>query len=169
VAAPLLAADGGNLAAVFATLRHIREDSTELDAAIEAAFPGARLDVPIPEQHASFTLTFPDLPRRGFAAHELSDGTLHFLALLGALLSYRLPPLIVLNEPEASLHPDLLPAIAGVIATAARRTQILVVTHSNALAAALEAETGAPAREVLRQDGATRIAGLTRLGQFEDE
>lgn len=169
VTAPLLNADGSNLAAVFATLRHIRGDSVDLDAAIENAFPGARLDVPMPEEDATFSMTFPDLPKRPFAQRELSDGTLQFLGLLGALLSYRLPPLVALNEPETSLHPSLLPALAKTIARAAERTQIWVVTHSRELADALAAETGVLAREVVRRDGATWLEGLSPLGIFPDD
>lgn len=169
VTAPLLNADGSNLAAVFATLRHIRGESVDLDAAIESAFPGAKLDVPMPEEDATFSITFPDLPRRPFAPRELSDGTLQFLALLGALLSYRLPPLVALNEPETSLHPSLLPALAKTIARAAERTQIWVVTHSRELADALTSETGVMAREVVRRDGATWLEGLSPLGVFQDE
>jgi len=169
VTAPLLAADGSNLAAVFATLRHIREDSVDLDAAIEDAFPGARLDVPMPEQTARFSLTFPDLPHRPFGATELSDGTLHYLALMGALLSYRLPPLIALNEPETSLHPQLLPALARLIARAAERTQVWVVTHSRILADALAEEAGIQPREVIRKDGGTWLDGLSQVGIFADD
>ncbi|GLQ55637.1 AAA family ATPase [Devosia nitrariae] len=169
VTSPLLNANGSNLAAVFATLRHIREDSVDLDAAIENAFPGASLDVPMPDQDATFSMTFPDLPKRPFAARELSDGTLQFLALLGALLSYRLPPLVALNEPETSLHPSLLPALAKTIARAAERTQVWVVTHSRELADALAAETGVLAREVVRRDGATWLEGLSPLGIFPDD
>ena len=169
VTSPLLSADGANLAAVFATLRHIREESVDLDDAIEAAFPGARLNVPIPEGSASFSLTFPDVPKRAFGAAELSDGTLHFLALMGALLSYRLPPFIALNEPETSLHPDLLPALAKIIGRAAARTQIWVVTHSEPLADALAAETGVVVRRVIRREGNTWIEGLTQFASFEDE
>lgn len=165
---PFLSADGSNLAAVFATLRHIKQDSADLDHAIEDAFPGARLGVPMPERFASFTLTFPDMPRRPFSAAELSDGTLQFLALMGALLSYRLPPLIALNEPEASLHPELLPALARIIAKAAERTQVWVVTHSHVLADALQDQTGIIPREVIRQDGGTWLAGLNKLGMFAD-
>lgn len=40
---------------------------------------------------------------------ELSDGTLRYLLLTAALFSPRPPPLLVLNEPENSLHPDLIP------------------------------------------------------------
>lgn len=169
VTAPLLDADGGNLAAVFATLTHIRGDTLELDAAIDAAFPGAKLVVPPPGKTAEFSLVFPDLPNRPFGAGELSDGTLQFLALLGALLSYRLPPLIALNEPEASLHPDLLPALARAIAKAAERTQVWVVTHSQILADAIADQTGIVPRTAIRKDGGTSILGLSELGIFADE
>jgi predicted ATPase len=169
VTAPLLDADGANLAAVFATLKHIRQDTVELDAAIEAAFPGARLDAPPPGKFVEFSLTFPDMPNRPFGAAELSDGTLQFLALLGALYSYRLPPLIALNEPEASLHPDLLPALAGAIAKAAERTQVWVVTHSQPLADAIADRTGITPRAAIRKDGGTSIEGLSDLGIFVDD
>lgn len=169
VTAPLLDADGGNLAAVFATLAHIRGDTTDLKEAIENAFPGARLVIPPPGRDARFSMVFPEFPNRPFEQHELSDGTLQFLALLGALLSYRLPPLIALNEPEASLHPDLLPALAQAIAKAATRTQIWVVTHSPLLADAIASETGIASRAVIRRDGGSWIEGLSDIGIFTDE
>lgn len=169
ITSPLLASDGSNLAAVFATLRHIRQETIDLDAAIEAAFPGSELRVPPPEETATFEMVFPETPKRGFRPHELSDGTLQFLALMGALLSYRLPPFIALNEPEASLHPSLLPALASAIAKAAGRAQIVVVTHSEPLAGAIADLTGAQPREVLRDDDGTTIKGLNRFGLFENE
>lgn len=169
ITSPLLHADGSNLAAVFATLRHVRGESVDLDAAVEHAFPGASLIVPAPEDTAAFAMRFPDLPKRQFAAHELSDGTLHYLAPMGALLAYRLPPFIALNEPETSLHPDLLPALASLIVQASARTQLWVVTHSRPLADAIAAQSGITPREVIRQNGATWLAGLTQFGEFEDE
>jgi predicted ATPase len=168
VTSPMLASDGSNLAAVFATLRHIRQDSTDLDEAVETAFPGGRLHVPPPNDFATLSMSFPDLPKRRFDAHELSDGTLQFLALMGALLAYRLPPFIALNEPETSLHHQLLPALAKVIARSAERTQIWVVTHSRDLADLLAQETGTVPREVIRKDGATWLDGLTLAGDLED-
>jgi len=114
-------------------------------------------------------MTFPDMPRRQFGAHELSDGTLQFLALMGALLSYRLPPFIALNEPETSLHPALLPALASSIVKAAERTQVWVVTHSRELADAIAERSGVPPRQVIRRDGATWIEGLSNFGTFPDE
>lgn len=166
--APMLASDAGNLAAVFATLRYVREETVDLDEAIDRAFPGAQLVVPPPGDFATFALTFPETPKRPFAAHELSDGTLQFLALAGALLAYRLPPFIALNEPETSLHPGLIPALAHLIARAAERTQIWVVTHSRELADAISDQTGALPLEVIRKDGATWVEGLSLVG-FDGE
>jgi predicted ATPase len=113
-------------------------------------------------------MQFPDMPRP-FGAHELSDGTLKYLCLLGALMGYRLPSLIALNEPEASLHPALLPPLARLIAQAAQRTRIWIVTHSETLADALYEETGEKARRVVKENGATTIEGLMLSGEFRDE
>lgn len=169
VTSPTLASDGSNLAAVFATLRHVRQESVDLDDAIDQAFPGARLSVPKPETMASFAMSFPDLPKREFGAHELSDGTLQYLALMGALLAYRLPGFIALNEPETSLHPRLLPALAKLIVNAAKRTQIWVVTHSQEFADAIAEESGVRPRQVIRRDGSTWLEGLTLSGDFEED
>jgi len=98
-----------------------------------------------------------------------SDGTLRYLALAGALLSLRLPSFIALNEPESSLHPDLLEPLARLIARAAERTQIWLVTHSERLAAALAKHGGVAPRTVIKKDGETWIEGLKLIGRFDDE
>jgi predicted ATPase len=169
VATPNLASDGSNLAAVFATLAHIRGDTTELDALVAETFPGARLIIPRPEGVASFGMTFPDFPQRIFEAAELSDGTLRFLALAGALMAYRLPPFIALNEPESSLHPDLMEPLGRLVALAAERTQVWLVTHSERLAQAIADSGAGQVRTVIKRDGATTIEGLTKLGTFRDD
>ncbi len=168
VTTPTMASDGSDLAAVFATLAHIRQDTTELDGAVDDAFPGARLVVPEPGREAQFGVSFPDFRGRVFAAAELSDGTLRYLALAGALLGYRLPPFIALNEPETSLHPDLMEPLAGLIARAAARTQVWLVTHSERLAADIAALGVARPRTVLKRDGETWIEGLRLSGTFAD-
>jgi predicted ATPase len=169
ITTPTLSADGRDLAAVLATLSVIREDTTDLDAAIDDAFPGARLDAGEEGSLCQMSLTFPDMPRP-FAAHELSDGTLKYLCLLGALMGYRLPPLIALNEPEASLHPSLLAPLARLIASAAGRARIWIVTHSDELAGHLLEETGKRARRVVKAKGATGMEGLKLSGEYaEDE
>ncbi len=166
VTSPTLSSDGSNLAAVFATLVHIRQDTTDLDRAIEDAFPGAKLVVPNPGRTASFGLIFPDYPKRVFDAGELSDGTLRYLALAGVLLAYRLPAFVALNEPETSLHPDLLDPLARLVARAARRTQLWLVTHSERFAEALVKHGKIKPRIVIKREGETWIEGLRLAGDF---
>jgi len=54
----------------------------------------------------------------------LSDGALRYLLLIAALLTPRPPSLMVLNEPETSLHADLLPALARLIIRASQRSRV---------------------------------------------
>ena len=169
VAAPTLASDGSNLAAVFATLAHIRQDTADLDRMIARAFPGAGLEIPPAERTASFAMRYRDFPHREFEAAELSDGTLRFLGLAGALMAYRLPPFIALNEPESSLHPDLMEPLAEMVRKAAERTQVWLVTHSERLAEAIRKSGDGEVRTVLKKNGATTIDRLTLIGTFREE
>ena len=66
---------------------------------------------------------------------------------------------MVLNEPETSLHPDLLSALGRLIIQAARTTQVWVVAHSTRLIAALEADPSCNSLTLEKELGATRIAG----------
>jgi predicted ATPase len=108
---------------------------------------------------------------RPLRSAELSDGTLRFMLWAAALLSPQPPSLMVLNEPETSLHPDLVRPLARLIRTAADKTQVVVVTHSGAVLDVLEAvpvadaDSGAPATEIrLHKDfGETRVEGLGML------
>jgi len=168
ITTPTLASDGSDLAAALATVKIIRGESPAIDAAIEDAFPGARLSFEFGQGQVALGLRFADLPRT-LAAHELSDGTLAYLALVAALTSYRLPGFIALNEPESSLHPELIRPLARLIANAAERTQVWVVTHSEPLAAALAEEGGIRPRTVVKQEGATWIKGLRLVGTFDDD
>ena len=164
ITTPTLSQDGHDLAAVLATLFVIRRDTADLADAIDDAFPGAQLHAGDEGSWCRLTLKFPDMPR-AFGAHELSDGTLKYLCLLGALMGYRLPSLIALNEPEASLHHSLLPPLARLIGRSARSTRIWIVTHSDVLAEALGDETGKRARRVIKSDGATSIEGVRRISR----
>ena len=168
VTSPTLSSDGSNLAAVFATLVHIRQDVAGLQKMIDDAFAGAELVVPPPERTASFGVIFPEFPGRVFDASELSDGTLRYLALAGTLMAYRLPGFIALNEPETSLHPDLLDPLARLIVQASSRTQIWLVTHSDQLASAMRKHGGVEPRTVVNRGGETWIQGLKLVGDFDD-
>ena len=131
---PVLADDGHDLAAALQT---IREDGRGvLDRAVADAFDGAILDVMVEGGRFDVALHQPGM-LRPLSSAELSDGTLRYLLLVAALLTVDPPPLLVLNEPETSLHPDLLPPLARLIREAAGRSQIMVVSHSGRLVAEL--------------------------------
>ncbi|WP_344307664.1 AAA family ATPase [Fodinicola feengrottensis] len=160
---PVLAHDGADLPAALQTIRETG-DTTGLDAAVDHAFPGSRVEIDVLD--GRFELRFRQHGLlRPLDAAELSDGTLRYLLLTAALLTPRPPELLVLNEPETSLHPDLLPPLAELINTAATRTQLIVVSHSTRLIQALQAG-GSTSTVVLAKDfGETVIQGQGRLDE----
>ena len=158
---PSLAADGGDLAAALQTILEIG-DRDGLQTAIADAFPGCRLEVDTLQPIFGLKLHQPGL-LRPLTAAELSDGTLRYLLLVAALFSPRLPPLLVLNEPENSLHPDLLPPLARLITRVAEGTQVGVVAHAEALITALGEVPGSRLLRLERELGATLLPGQTVL------
>lgn len=161
---PVLADDGADLAAALQTIREIG-DRAALDAAIDDAFPGSRITITGgASMPFEIQMQQPGL-LRALKSAELSDGTLRSLLWVAALLTPRPPPLMVLNEPETSLHPVLLPALARLIIRAARDTQIWVVSHSSRLAAALGESRTCQSIVLEKELGETRIAGQQLLDQ----
>ncbi|MFP6559004.1 AAA family ATPase [Paraburkholderia sp. B3] len=158
---PVLSDDGANLAAALQTIREIG-DSEALDTAVADAFPGARVEIVNHEGRFELALRQQGL-LRPLRAAELSDGTLRYLLLAAALLSPRPPALLVLDEPETSLHPDLLASLARLIARASRHSQVLVVSHAARLVAALEREEGSRSIVLERKLGATALADAEAL------
>jgi predicted ATPase len=158
---PVLPDDGSRLPAALATVQRVG-NARAFHAAIDAAFPGSRVGI---EEDASgmarLVMSQPGLARP-LDARELSDGTLRMILLATALLSPRMPELLVLNEPEASLHPSLLPTLAGLIRSASEQTQVIVVTHSQPLVEGLRDD--ANVIELEKEAGSTSIRGQL---QFE--
>ncbi len=159
---PVLDADGRDLAAALQTIIEIG-DADALHGTIDDAFPGSRLEVVETRGRFDLELRAHGL-LRPLSAAELSDGTLRYLLLVAALLSPRPPSLMVLNEPETSLHADLIPALARLIARASAHTQIIVVTHARDLVAAVSA-TGAQTLSLVKEFGATTLEGVAPLEQ----
>lgn len=152
--APVLSHDGSDLASALQTIREIG-DSDALHEAVDVAFPGSRIDVV--ESGGRFEL---QLQQHGLlrplGTAELSDGTLRYLLWVAALLTPRPPELLVLNEPETSLHPELLSPLARLIRQASEKIQMVVVTHARALADEL-ADT-AYTFELTKEFGQTALA-----------
>jgi predicted ATPase len=152
---PVLANDGADLAAAIQTIVEIG-DRKGLHEAVEDAFPGAKIEVVSASGYFELHMKQHGL-LRPLTTAELSDGTLRYLLLIAALLSPRPPELMILNEPESSLHPDLLPSLARLMGKASKTSQILLVSHSPELVAALEADTDVKRITLQKQLGETVI------------
>jgi predicted ATPase len=166
VRTPVLDHEGTDLAAALQTIIETGQ-AKELHNAISQAVPGASIQIEYDEKDGMFAvlLNMPGL-KRPLRARELSDGTLRYLCLLAALLSPRPPALLALNEPETSLHPDLLDPLARQLVSAAKNSQLWVVTHSQRLAELVEKYSGEPAIRLELKEGETRVVGQQAI---EDE
>ena len=160
---PVLHHDGNNLAAALQTILEIRSDEA-LMTALKDAFPGSSLYVEVQNQRFALQLQQHGL-LRPLSAAELSDGTLRYLLWMAALLTPRPPQLMVLNEPETSLHPDLLPALARLILTAAQNTQIVVVSHAAKLIQELINSPACTHLHLAKDFGETQLEGSSTMNK----
>jgi len=161
---PVLHHDGRDLAAALQTIREIG-DPEALQAAISDAFPGATLNIAF-LQGGRFAIEFyQEGLLRPLSAAELSDGTLRYLLLVAALLTPRPPTLMVLNEPETSLHPDLLPALARLIIRASEQCQVWVVSHARRLISALQQDPECNCIVLEKDFGQTGMVGQRMLDE----
>jgi predicted ATPase len=152
---PVLANDGADLAPSIATILEIG-DCAALQEAVDDAFAKSTLRIGGSEPYMELEMQQHGM-LRPLKAAELSDGTLRYLLWIAALLSPRPPSLMVLNEPETSLHADLIQPLGRLILRAAKTTQIIVISHNQVLL-----ETLLMANEVkhisLRKDTGETIA-----------
>jgi predicted ATPase len=162
---PVLDNDGASLAAAWQTIVEVG-DADSLHRSIDEAFPGTRVHVRETDGRFELIVHQPGLSRPLHAA-ELSDGTLRFVLMAVALLSPRPPELLVLNEPETSLHPDLIPALANLIARSAAKSQVVAVTHSPALVDRIADLTSTDPNliELYRDDDGTHVLNQEPLDE----
>lgn len=152
-----LAPSGEDLAAAVQTIYEIGNGEA-LDAALAEAFDGAWLEVIVTDGGLFQLLMHQRGMLRPLGVTELSDGTLRFILLATAILTPRPSPLLVLNEPEASLHRSVIPALAGLIIEASEVGQIVTVSHNRTLVTSL---LGADAEliELYKDTGETFVEG----------
>ena len=164
---PVLSPDGSDVAAALQTIRETG-DAAALNQAVDLAFPGSRVTVASEGEGRLGLQLHQHGLLRPLGAAELSDGTLRYLLWAAALLAPRPAGLLVLNEPETSLHGQLLAPLGQLIAAAATRSQVVAVSHSQALIAALrqaaqEAGTVVSAVELVKDFGETGVRGREPL------
>ncbi len=132
--------NGEELVSCLFYLRETDRSRFELvEDSLRTAFPGfERLDFP-PVAAGTLALAWRERGfSRGLYMHQLSEGTLRFLWLATLLQSPGLTALTLLDEPEVSLHPELLSLLADLLREASNRSQIVVATHSDRLIRFLE-------------------------------
>jgi predicted ATPase len=125
--------DGEDLVPYLYYLRETDRDRFDsIGDSLIAAFPDfAGLSFP-PVAAGMLAMTWSDRQfDKPFYMNELSEGTLRFLWLVSLLQSPHLSTVTMIDEPEVSLHPELLSLLADLMREASRRTQLIVATHSD--------------------------------------
>lgn len=153
--------DGGNAASVLQELTRDRASPMreEIHQFLEAIAPGTSSVVP--KKHGNklsmtFTQTWGDCKKLTFDAFSMSDGTLRSLGLIMAVFQKPSPSVLVIEEPEATIHPGALGAVLDLIRRASKTMQVVVTTHSPEL---LDAKwiTDDNLRIVSWQEGASHL------------
>ena len=129
------APDGTNLLSVLQKIRAEHEDYWEqIEDALRAGFPTFRKLEWAIVAAGQVALAWHDRRfKEPLFANELSSGMLRFIHLAALLLCPEPPSVILLDEPELSLHPELLRILAELLVQAADRSQIIVATHAGSL------------------------------------
>jgi predicted ATPase len=130
---------------LISCLYYMRETDPPRFSAVEdtlrAAFPNfERLEFP-PVAAGTLAMCWREKNfATSFYTHQLSEGTLRFLWLTALLQSPGLTAMTLIDEPEVSLHPELLSLFADLMREASSRTQLVVATHSDCLVRFLRPE-----------------------------
>jgi predicted ATPase len=160
-----LKADGSNAASVLQEIgRNSPDDLVRIGELLTTIVANTRSVKPI--KHGKkltleFTQEWGKNKRLKFESFSMSDGTLRALGLLAAVYQRPAPSVLVIEEPEATIHPGALGAILDLLHHAARQMQVIVTTHSPDV---LDAEwlREKHLRIVTWEEGATRILPLAK-------
>jgi predicted ATPase len=159
-----LRSDGSNVASVLQEIeRQSADDWGRICELLETIIP--RTTKVQSKKHGNklsleFTQEWAKSKKVIFDAFSMSDGTLRALGLLTAVYQRPRPSVLVVEEPEATIHPGALGSILDLLRHASRNMQVVVTTHSPEL---LDAEWigDENVRIVNWLDGATRIADVS--------
>src|ERR1019366_7113061 len=154
--------NGGNAASVLQELlrgENASKNRAEINRILESIVPATK--AVSPKKHGnklsmSFSQEWGSGKKLTFDAFNMSDGTLRTLGLIMAVFQKPSPSLLVIEEPEATIHPGALGAVLDLIRKAAKTMQVVVTTHSPEL---LDAKwiTDANLRIVSWQEGASHL------------
>ncbi|MFA6134050.1 MAG: AAA family ATPase [Phycisphaerae bacterium] len=154
--------DGSNAASVLQELSRgegAADTKAEINRILESIVPTTKSV--IPKKHGNklsmaFSQEWGDKKKLTFDAFNMSDGTLRSLGLIMAVFQDPSPSVLVIEEPEATIHPGALGAVLDLIRRASRTMQVLVTTHSPELLDAKWIQDN-NLRIVTWQDGASHL------------
>jgi type I restriction enzyme M protein len=154
---------GANIATAFQAVREDRDDYESLLAAMKKIIPGL-VDITVEPVEEYLSMKFSQAQANGkkarFSASDMSEGALRALGILVAALQMRDDELLIIEEPEVSIHPGAAHLLFDVLRRASQRGAVLVTTHSPDL---LDAARCDDEEEILvcdYRDGTTRIGPM---------
>jgi predicted ATPase len=162
--AELPGADGEDLLSCLYYMRETNRPRFEaIEDTLRVAFPGFdRLEFP-PVAAGTISMTWRDAHfSKPIYPHQFSEGMLRFLWLAALLASPGLPAITLIDEPEVSLHPELLNLLAELMREASQRTQLIVATHSDRFVGFLK-----PSELVVMDIDEKGLAKMTRADQLD--
>ena len=126
--------NAGNIAAFLYLMREQNEQNYALiRRTVQRIFPRFNDFALRPNPHNEDTIRL-EWREKGsdyrFQPHQLSDGTLRFICLATLLLQPNPPTTIIVDEPELGLHPRALGVLAGLVRSAAAKSQVIMTTQS---------------------------------------
>ena len=158
---------GGNVASVLKHLRrHFPEELSNVNDFLAAIVPSMIGVNPIMHGNwlfLEFTQELRSAPV-AFDAADVSDGTLRALGLITAVFQRPTPPIVVIEEPELTMHPGALGAILDLLEHASERMQVVVTTHSPDILDARWIE-GRHLRLLEWADGRTKVSRISEASQ----
>jgi predicted ATPase len=138
-----LKSDGGNLAAVLYRLKKFHtKHYKHIVKTIQLTAPFFK-DFVLEPNGQNIRLRYSEIGSDTvFGAHQISDGTLRFMALMTLLLQplEQMPKVIIIDEPELGLHPHALELLLSIMRRISKNRQIIVSTQSVSLVDRLEPE-----------------------------
>lgn len=163
----ILKPDGSNAASVLQELTERVDDSDhvkdEIYRFMRAIVPNTR-SVRTKKHGNKVSMTFvqgwEDERHLTFDAFSMSDGTLRSLGLILAVFQRPSPSVLVIEEPESTIHAGALDALLDLIKLASKNVQVVVTTHSPDL---LDADwiSGENIRIVSWEKGASHVLDLS--------
>jgi predicted ATPase len=160
--------DGTNAASVLEEIKRRRpQDVPRIEQFLSAIVPGIS-SVSIRHHGQKLTLEFvqkwDETKQLTFEAFNMSDGTLRAFALLLAVFQRETPSLILVEEPEASLHPAATGAVLDLLRHASKQMQVIVSTHSPEILDAKWIEDR-HLRVVTWEKGATAVSKISEMSR----